>query len=50
MQQYVGLDVSQKETAVCVLDDSGKIEWRHVGYSERDHLGIPGWSWSGKAP
>lgn len=25
MQQYVGLDVSQKETAVCVLDDSGRI-------------------------
>jgi transposase len=25
MQQYVGLDVSQKETAVCVIDDAGRI-------------------------
>ena len=25
MTQYVGLDVSQKETAVCVVDQSGKI-------------------------
>ena len=24
MKQYVGLDVSQKETAVCVVDQSGK--------------------------
>ena len=25
MQQYVGLDVSQKETAVCVIDEAGRI-------------------------
>jgi hypothetical protein len=25
MQQYVGLDVSQNETAVCVIDDAGRI-------------------------
>lgn len=25
MKQYVGLDVSQKETAVCVLDQDGKV-------------------------
>lgn len=25
MQQYVGLDVSQKETAMCVIDDGGLI-------------------------
>jgi hypothetical protein len=25
MQQYVGLDVSQKETAVCVIDEVGRI-------------------------
>ena len=25
MTQYVGLDVSQKETAVCIVDDSGKV-------------------------
>src|SRR5260221_9543669 len=25
MKQYVGLDVSQKETSVCILDEQGKI-------------------------
>jgi transposase len=25
MKQYVGLDVSQKETAVCVVDQNGKV-------------------------
>ena len=25
MKQYVGLDVSQKETAVCVVDENGKV-------------------------
>jgi hypothetical protein len=25
MSQYVGLDVSQKETAICVNDETGKI-------------------------
>jgi hypothetical protein len=24
MKQYVGLDVSQKETAICVVDQEGK--------------------------
>ncbi len=28
MGQYVGLDVSLKETAVCILDDSGGAVWR----------------------
>ena len=26
--QYVGLDVSLKETSICVIDDVGKIVWR----------------------
>ena len=26
--QYVGLDVSLKETSICVIDDAGKIMWR----------------------
>jgi hypothetical protein len=26
MKQYVGLDISQKETAVCVVDESGREE------------------------
>ena len=28
MEQYVGLDVSQKETAVCVIDGEGKRVWQ----------------------
>jgi predicted NBD/HSP70 family sugar kinase len=24
-KQYIGLDVSQKETAVCVVDQNGKV-------------------------
>lgn len=28
MSQYVGLDVSLKETSVCVLDGSGQVMWR----------------------
>jgi transposase len=34
MQQYVGLDVSQKETAVCVLDDAGRIVFEGNARSE----------------
>lgn len=30
MSQYVGLDVSLKETSVCVLDVSGGVVWRGV--------------------
>ena len=33
MQHYVGLDVSLKQTAVCVVDQTGKIngkEWLHL--------------------
>jgi transposase len=25
MKQYVGLDVSQRETAVCIVDQTGRI-------------------------
>ena len=28
MEQYVGLDVSQKETAICVIDAEGKRVWQ----------------------
>jgi transposase len=34
MQQYVGLDVSQKETAVCVIDEAGKIVFEGKARSE----------------
>jgi transposase len=26
--QYVGLDVSLKETSICVVDEAGKVVWR----------------------
>lgn len=28
IRQYVGLDVSLKETWICVIDKAGKIVWR----------------------
>jgi transposase len=28
MDHYVGLDVSQEQTAVCVVDDAGEIVWQ----------------------
>lgn len=34
MQQYVGLDVSQKETAICVIDEAGKIVFEGKARSE----------------
>ena len=34
MQQYVGLDVSQRETAVCVLDDTGRVVFEGTARSE----------------
>jgi transposase len=34
MKQSVGLDVSQKETAVCVIDESGRIVFEGKARSE----------------
>lgn len=34
MKQYVGLDVSQKETSVCVIDESGRITFEGKAKSE----------------
>ena len=28
MPHYVGLDVSQKTTAICVVDEQGQRQWR----------------------
>jgi transposase len=28
MNQYVGLDVSLEQTAICVVDDNGKPVWQ----------------------
>jgi hypothetical protein len=37
MKQYVGLDVSQKETAVCVVDESGKVNFQGKVKSDPAH-------------
>ena len=34
MPFYVGLDVSQKSTAICVVDDRGQRHWRGVSATE----------------
>ena len=34
MKQYVGLDVSQEETAMCVIDESGWIVFEGKARSE----------------
>ena len=34
MKQYVGLDVSQKETAICVVDETGKLVFEGRGKSD----------------
>ena len=34
MKHYVGLDVSQKETSVCVVDDAGKIVFQGKAKSD----------------
>lgn len=33
MKQYVGLDVSQRETSVCVVDDSGRVVYQGTAKS-----------------
>jgi thiol-disulfide isomerase/thioredoxin len=44
-RSHVTYGVSGTPTFVLV-DEKGKIEWRHVGYSPKEHLGIPGWKWA----
>jgi len=38
-KQYVGLDVSLKETSICVIDDVGKIVWRGRTESTPEAIG-----------
>lgn len=38
MEQYVGLDVSQKETAICVVDGEGKRVWQGTCGSTPDAI------------
>lgn len=39
MKQYVGLDVSQAETAVCVIDETGQTRWAGTCRSTLDVIG-----------
>jgi thiol-disulfide isomerase/thioredoxin len=43
-RSHVTYGVSGTPTFVLV-DEKGKIEWRQVGYSKENRLGIPGWKW-----
>jgi transposase len=38
MDHFAGLDVSVKETSVCIVDDAGKIVWEVKVASEREVL------------
>jgi hypothetical protein len=39
MKPYVGLDVSQAETAVCVIDAAGQTRWEGTCRSTPDAIG-----------
>ncbi len=38
MKQYVGLDVSQQETSVCVVDQAGRTVYEGKSQVELRHL------------
>src|SRR5919202_6093938 len=38
MEQFVGLDVSQKLTHVCVVDQTDSVVWRGTGLSRPDEI------------
>ena len=38
MAQFVGLDVSQKLTSICVVDDAGRRLWRGQCHSEPEPI------------
>ena len=38
MPHYVGLDVSQKLTAICVVDDTGRRLWRGQCTSDPEQI------------
>ena len=58
MKQYVGLDVSLEQTAVCIVDEHGKAFWRgkctstpegHCRCRQRESAAC-GADWPGKRP
>ena len=38
MTHYIGLDVSQKLTAICIVDDTGRRLWRGQCTSDPEHI------------
>ena len=38
MARFVGLDVSQKLTSICVVDDTGRRLWRGQCHSEPEPI------------
>ena len=38
MTHYVGLDVSQKLTAICIVDDTGRRVWRGQCTSDPEQI------------
>src|ERR1700681_1208193 len=40
MAHFVGLDVSVKETSVCVVDDTGKVVCERKGPTEPDDIAV----------
>ena len=38
MEQYVGLDVSLKQTAICIVDRTGKIEREGIAASDPETI------------
>ena len=53
MVQYAALDVSDKDTAIHVLDEQGKLVWKGKRANRRcwpqpcagTHLSCSGWDW-----
>ncbi|MDE5466294.1 hypothetical protein GWG67_37825 [Bradyrhizobium sp. CSS354] len=43
MKQYVGLDVSQRETAVCVVNETGQVVVREQGSKRLSRSQFSGW-------
>ena len=38
MRYYAGLDVSMKETAICVVDEEGKIVYEHIQVTDPEEI------------
>jgi hypothetical protein len=42
MEHYVGLDVSLKQTAICIVDRTGRVRREGIGLLDRAHSAL--WS------